>query len=71
MTASSSRHLLSAPQVAEQLGLGLSTLAKMRMHPGQGPKFIKLTSKAVAYDPNDIEEWIAQRRRTSTSTARR
>lgn len=58
--------LLNVRQAAARLGLSKSTLDKMRCA-GKGPRFIKSTDRAVRYDPADLDAWIANRRRTSTS----
>jgi len=57
--------LLRAPEAAERLGLSTSCLAKLRMS-GRGPCFCRL-GRVVAYAPKDIDDWIAARRRKSTS----
>lgn len=56
---------LSAEQTAELLGIAKSTLSKMRLS-GEGPTFIKM-GRRVAYRPDDIQAWLASRRRLSTS----
>jgi predicted DNA-binding transcriptional regulator AlpA len=56
---------LRAPEAARYLGLSPSTLAKMRLR-GDGPVFLKL-NRAVAYDSRDLDQWLADRRRASTS----
>ncbi len=57
--------VLNAEQVAEQLGLSVSTLAKMRLS-GDGPVYSKL-GRRVVYSPEDLESWIAANRFRSTS----
>ena len=64
--ATSSGALLNVRQAATRLGLSKSTLDKMRCA-GKGPRFIKSTDRAVRYDPIDLDAWIAERRRRSTS----
>ena len=56
---------LGAPEAAARLGLGLSTLAKLRIS-GGGPPFYKF-GRRVLYDPKDLESWAMERRRKSTS----
>jgi predicted DNA-binding transcriptional regulator AlpA len=56
---------LRTPEAARYVGLSVSTLSKMRLH-GDGPIFLKL-NRAVAYDSRDLDEWLASRRRASTS----
>jgi predicted DNA-binding transcriptional regulator AlpA len=61
------RRILRTPAAAEYLGLGVPTLEKKRLT-GEGPKFIRLGSRAVGYDVLDLDDWInAQRKRRSTS----
>jgi len=55
------RGLLDVREAAAYVGLSKSTLDKMRCF-GTGPRYIKLTSAAVRYDPSDLKEWIAARR---------
>lgn len=57
--------VLSADQVAERLGLSVSTLAKMRLS-GDGPAYAKL-GRRVVYRPEDIDTWVASKRYRSTS----
>jgi predicted DNA-binding transcriptional regulator AlpA len=59
--------MLRAPDAATYVGLALQTLAKLRVA-GNGPKFCKL-GRAVAYDPRDLDEWLAAHKRQSTSEA--
>lgn len=59
------RALLRAPELAELLGLTLSTLAKLRCS-GKGPPFYKLTNQSVGYNQDDVMEWLSKRRRVST-----
>lgn len=58
--------LLRPSQAAAYLGISPSTLAKFRLT-GDGPPFIKLGSKCVAYRREDIETWLDTRLRRSTS----
>jgi predicted DNA-binding transcriptional regulator AlpA len=59
------RKKLDTPQAAEYLGLGKSTLDKLRVA-GSGPAFIKI-GKRVVYDPADLDAWFAAHKRISTS----
>ena len=52
-------------KTAKELGLSVSTLAKMRLY-GTGPIFSKL-GRRVVYRPEDLEQWITANRFTSTS----
>ncbi len=58
-------HLLREQEVAEILNVEVATLRRWRWA-GQGPQFIKVEA-AVRYDPQDLENYIANRVRTSTS----
>lgn len=59
------RELLSAPEAAKYLRMATQTLAKMRCE-GTSPPFIKL-GRRVLYDQAEIDRWLDQRRRRSTS----
>lgn len=50
---------------AEYVGSSKSTLEKLRLT-GGGPPFIKL-GRTVVYDSRDLDEWLAARKRLSTS----
>jgi predicted DNA-binding transcriptional regulator AlpA len=58
--------LLSEKQVAAMLGLEPPTLRNWRVK-GQGPRFVRLSRRAVRYSRADVEEWVASRKRRSTS----
>jgi hypothetical protein len=49
-------------------GVPTSTLAKLRMT-GRGPAYHKLNARIIIYTPEDCDEWLASRRRMSTSEA--
>jgi predicted DNA-binding transcriptional regulator AlpA len=57
--------LLSVAQVAVLTGRAESTLEKDRLT-GYGPRYVKL-GRLVRYRPSDVEAWIAERARQSTS----
>ena len=57
---------LRAPGAADYLGLSASTLAKMRLR-GDGPPYAKAGPRIVVYDAADLDSWLAERRRLSTS----
>jgi predicted DNA-binding transcriptional regulator AlpA len=59
------RPLLDTRAAAKLLGLAPITLCKWRLT-GKGPKFCKLGRK-VGYLAEDINSWLAENRRTSTS----
>ena len=58
--------VLRTPEAARFLGLSSSTLEKMRLT-GQGPRFLRLGSRAVGYDVEDLRAWLHSRRALSTS----
>ncbi|ANY78466.1 hypothetical protein BB934_09675 [Microvirga ossetica] len=59
------RKKLSTLEAAAYLGLGKSTLDKLRLT-GGGPAYSQL-GKRVVYDPSDLEAWFAQHKRSNTS----
>lgn len=60
--------MLDVKSAARRVGLSKSTLDKMRVF-GGGPRFAKLGSRRVAYDIADLDAWVAERLRNSTSEA--
>ncbi|MEZ5669891.1 MAG: helix-turn-helix domain-containing protein [Alphaproteobacteria bacterium] len=56
---------LNVDEAAAFIGLSTSTLAKLRLY-GGGPVFCKL-GRRVVYRQSDLEDWLAQRVRRSTS----
>ncbi|PZO55852.1 MAG: hypothetical protein DCF16_01750 [Alphaproteobacteria bacterium] len=61
--------LLNVREAAARLGLSKSTLDKRRCA-GKGPRFVKSTDRAVRYDPQDLDDWIAARRRNGGAEGR-
>jgi hypothetical protein len=59
------RKMLQAPAAAAYCGLSASTFAKLRLY-GGGPMFLKL-GRRVVYHPGDLDRWLAEHRRASTS----
>jgi predicted DNA-binding transcriptional regulator AlpA len=57
---------ISVGAAASYTGLAESTLNKLRMT-GGGPRFLKISARRVAYDTTDLDEWLATKRRRSTS----
>ena len=51
---------VKAKEAARMLGLSASTLAKMRMR-GEGPAFVRVSSRCVLYRVSDIEAWLDAR----------
>ena len=56
---------LSVAAAADYLGLSESKLNKLRVF-GGGPVYLKV-GRRVTYDLRDLEEWLATKRRSSTS----
>jgi hypothetical protein len=56
---------LSTFETAEHIRVSTSWLAKSRLS-GDGPPFIK-AGRTVLYDLNDVDRWMLDRKRTSTS----
>ena len=56
---------LNNAEAAEYVGVSENTLPKWRIS-GGGPRYHKISSRVV-YDTRDLDEWLAERRRTSTS----
>ena len=54
---------------AEYINRSPSFLEKLRVY-GGGPRFIRLGLKAVAYDLDDVDRWLEERKVSSTSAAR-
>ncbi len=48
---------MTTKEVAEDLGLTENALAIWR-HRGEGPKYIKISRRAVRYRESDIQEWL-------------
>jgi predicted DNA-binding transcriptional regulator AlpA len=55
----------STKQQAERIGLAPKTLDNWRSA-GQGPPYYKLGNRVV-YDDDEVDAWLAERRRTSTA----
>lgn len=64
-TIPTQRRMLRVREAAIYLGVSVAYLNALRCK-GGGPVFCKL-SRAVAYHPDDLEKWLVERRRTSTS----
>ncbi len=57
---------LGTAQVAEYLNLSKSWIEKLRIS-GFGPPYYKVGPRRVLYKRADIDQWIAERRISSTS----
>ena len=58
--------LLTEAEAAELIGFTPRFLQERRFR-GGGPRFVAVSARAVRYRPQDLEEWAAERLRTSTS----
>jgi excisionase family DNA binding protein len=56
---------MKTPEAARYTGLAKSTLEKMRVR-GDGCGFIRI-GRAILYDADDLDAWLAAHRRKSTS----
>ena len=65
-TARGFAECMRTPEAARYVALSESTLTKMRLT-GNGPLFVKVGPRAVAYRKSDLDEWLAERVRRSTS----
>ena len=59
--------LISPPNLAQKIGVGVNCLAKWRLT-GEGPPFIRV-GRRVHYHPEDVANWLQSRRVRSTSEA--
>lgn len=59
------KRMLIAEDAAEYLGLATQTLAKLRLS-GDSPPYFKV-GRRVLYERNELDAWLALRRRKSTS----
>lgn len=61
--------LLDTAKTAEILTVHPQTLATWRMI-GEGPPFVRVGRKNIRYRASDVERWIEDNLRSSTSEAR-
>ena len=64
-TSTAKRPRLRTRDAAAYTGLAKSTLEKLRVT-GGGCPYIRI-GRAVLYDPDDLDRWLAANRRMSTS----
>ena len=69
MSVTSQLNRLTHEQAALRLGVGKSTLARMRMQ-GTGPEYLKIGGR-VRYEPEAISAWLEKQRRTQTNQHRK
>ena len=65
-TKTDSDALLNERQAAAFLGC-TGRFLQQRRRVGDGPLFVRISSRCVRYRPTDLEAWIEQRIRKSTS----
>lgn len=58
--------LLTPSELAEMLGVTERALGQMRFY-GKGPRFVKISHKAIRYRRLDVEEWLESRVRQQSS----
>ncbi len=58
------RRILRTAEAAIYVGLSRSHLEKQRIA-GGGPRFVRLSGRAVGYDIRDLDEWLDQQRDSS------
>jgi hypothetical protein len=61
-----SKLLLTEAEAARLLGFTPRFL-QQRRYTGNGPKFVRVSARAIRYRLADLEAWAAERLRTSTS----
>ena len=59
------KRLLTVAEATTYLSLSASTLNKLRVS-GGGPRYVKLGGK-ILYDVRDLDQWIEDHKRNSTS----
>ena len=57
--------LLTAAEVADQLGVALRTLTHWRTT-GRGPRYHRIGRKPL-YRPSDVEQWVGEQAAASTA----
>lgn len=66
MTQKAEPQLLTEREAAELLGLTRSFMQARRVR-GDGPKFVRISSRCIRYDIQDLKAWISDLRRDSTA----
>lgn len=61
--------LFTPPQAAEYLSLSPRWL-ELKRYSGGGPPFVRISARCVRYRLSDLEDWVSQRVRLSTSDLR-
>jgi predicted DNA-binding transcriptional regulator AlpA len=60
------RLLMTEGQAAAVIGLSPRFL-QARRYRGDGPQFVRISSRCVRYRPEDLDTWVRERVRASTS----
>jgi predicted DNA-binding transcriptional regulator AlpA len=58
--------LLTEKQISRLMGFSVRTLQAWRVR-GGGPRFVKISARCVRYRQDDLDSWVADRLRRSTS----
>ena len=58
--------LLTEAEAARLIGFTQRFL-QQRRYTGGGPRYIRVSARAIRYRPEDLEAWAAERIRSSTS----
>ena len=58
--------LLTEKQTSRLMGFSVRTLQACRVR-GGGPRFVKISARCVRYRQDDLDSWVADRLRRSTS----
>lgn len=58
--------LIDETEAADRLGFSIRALQNWR-HRGGGPRFVKVSGRSVRYRIRDLNEWVEERIRRSTS----
>lgn len=66
-TENEPQHMLRTAEAAAYCGSSASTFQKLRVF-GGGPRYVKI-GRRVVYDRYDLDAWLAENRRRSTSDA--
>ena len=59
--------LMRPNDAAHYLGISEATLAKWRCRVSSGPPYVKLGTRIVAYDQDELDAWMRGRSRRTTS----
>lgn len=60
--------LLSEREVADRLGVSLSTVRRLSLHDATFPARLKITADSVRYDSADLATWVKSRPSVAKTT---